>query len=302
MQYRVTDSVGLISKFGESWFDNNIKSQYASIVREVVKKNSMKQMMSDPAAATLADDQITDAIQKLVVAEKIPVEILNVTLGRASPNANVLNQMNNTAAEQQRKLTNDAAKLAEDSRKASEESRATAPRWATASPSTTRCSLPTSTPKRARPPRRVSSPRPVPTSSSSNTLPLQKAPLRRGFFVVDNACVIYYNSHMQTQKDWSRYIIAFHESVNGKTYAKTGLMLGIGAERIRQMVARIQRVLYYPRYGNHIDFEKYGYKLADMRKHTRFWNSIIDTVLVPNLTSYSDYTELYKSFIARPRA
>lgn len=126
VQYRVTDSVGLISKFGVNWFDNNIKSQYASIVREVVKKNSMKEMMSDPAAATRADDQITEAIQKLVVAEKIPVTILNVTLGRASPNANVLNQMNNTAAEQQRKLTNDAAKLAEDSRKASEASRAIA--------------------------------------------------------------------------------------------------------------------------------------------------------------------------------
>jgi len=75
------------------------------------------QMMSDVEAATAVDKEVTDALQKLVVDAKLPLRILGVSLGRAQPNENVLAQMNETAAQQQRKKTLIEAEAAEIQRK-----------------------------------------------------------------------------------------------------------------------------------------------------------------------------------------
>lgn len=117
IQLRVKDSVSLVRDFGgKGWFDNNLKQQYSSIVREAVKKYSMTAMMSDVETANKIDNEVTAKVKDLVAASKLPVEILNVTLGRAKPNANVLEQMNQTAAQQQRLKTLVEATKAENQR------------------------------------------------------------------------------------------------------------------------------------------------------------------------------------------
>lgn len=116
IQYRVTDSVRLVDKFGEDWFNNNVLRQYLAIVREAVKKKSMSEMMSDVSAAQTVDDEITKALVKHVTDQGLPIEILGVSLGRAKPNASVLEQMNETAAQQQRKRTLVEAEAAEKQR------------------------------------------------------------------------------------------------------------------------------------------------------------------------------------------
>ena len=126
IQYRVTDSVRLIRDFGQDWFKNNIVSQYSSIVREAVKTKTMTDMMSNVTAAAALDQQVTEQIRALVKSRGLPIQVMDVTLGRAVPNENVLQQMNDTAAQQQRLRTLDAAKLAEDARKAEQESKAAA--------------------------------------------------------------------------------------------------------------------------------------------------------------------------------
>lgn len=105
IQYRVTNAPQLLRKFGPDWFKNNIRSQYASIVRDQVKRFDMTSMMSDVATAQRIDDAVTDAIRKVVKDQGLDVEIMNITLGRAKPNPDVLQQMNLTAAQQQRVKT-----------------------------------------------------------------------------------------------------------------------------------------------------------------------------------------------------
>ncbi len=117
IQYQFTNSVGLVKNFGvDGWFNNNIRSQYMAIVRDAVKKKSMTQMMSDVATAKLVDDEVTAGLERLIKESKLPLRILGVSLGRAKPNASVLAQMNETAAQQQREKTLIASTRAENQR------------------------------------------------------------------------------------------------------------------------------------------------------------------------------------------
>lgn len=126
VQFQVTDPALLLAKFGDGWFDNNIRQPYSMIVRQNVKSQEMGHLMSDAATATAVDQTVTDQVREVVKASGLPVRILDVTLGRAKPNDNVLQQMNQTAAEQQRQKTLVAATTAEQQRAKSEEARALA--------------------------------------------------------------------------------------------------------------------------------------------------------------------------------
>lgn len=117
IQFKYTDPVRLIRDFGSDWFANNVDRQFRAMVRESVKKKTMTEMMSDAATAAAVDAEVTAALQKHVLESKLPVQILGVTLGRAKPNENVLAQMNETAAQQQRQKTLVAATAAEVQRK-----------------------------------------------------------------------------------------------------------------------------------------------------------------------------------------
>ena len=117
VQWKVTDAVSLVKNFGATdWLNNNLRNQYLSLVRDSVKKYAMSDMMSDIATAQEIDNEVTDGIRKLVAEEKLPVIIMNVSLGRAKPNESVLQQMNDTAAQQQRQKTLVAATQAEKQR------------------------------------------------------------------------------------------------------------------------------------------------------------------------------------------
>lgn len=126
VQLRVIDAADTLKRFGPQWWANNVLSPYNSIVRKAVKSEKMAQMMSDPVAAEKVDQEVTDQLRALVKASGIRVEVMAVNLGKAKPNDNVLAQMNNTAAEQQRNLTLVAATIAEQQRKLEQEAKADA--------------------------------------------------------------------------------------------------------------------------------------------------------------------------------
>lgn len=117
IQFRVTNASDLVNDFGEGWFNNNIKQQYLSIVRDAVKKRNMTSMMSDVKTAKEIDDEVTVALAALIKDAKLPIVLLGVSMGRAKPNEAVLLQMNETAAQQQRQKTLVAATAAEIDRK-----------------------------------------------------------------------------------------------------------------------------------------------------------------------------------------
>lgn len=66
IQYRITAPALLLSRFGQDWFKNNVASQYASIVRDQVKRYDMTKMMSDPDTARKIDDSVTQNVSALV--------------------------------------------------------------------------------------------------------------------------------------------------------------------------------------------------------------------------------------------
>ncbi|MCW0411466.1 hypothetical protein NB709_001342 [Xanthomonas sacchari] len=116
IQYRITAPARLLSGFGQDWFKNNVASQYAAIVRDQVKRYDMTRMMSDPDTARKIDDSVTENVRALVKEQGLPIQIQNITLGRARPNPDVLQQMNLTAAQQQRVKTLVEATTAERQR------------------------------------------------------------------------------------------------------------------------------------------------------------------------------------------
>ncbi len=126
IQYRITNAPLLVRGFGKDWFKNNVAAQYTSIVRDSVKQWEMSSIMASPDVAQKIDDEVTKKIRALIKETKLPVEILNVTLGRARPNDNVLAQMNDTAAQQQRVKTLTAAVLAEQEREKEQVAKANA--------------------------------------------------------------------------------------------------------------------------------------------------------------------------------
>lgn len=126
IQYQIIDAPKLVSKFGGDWFDNNLKSQYTAIVRDEVKKYPMSDMMSSPETAKKIDDEVTTKVTALIKEVGLPIKILNITLGRAIPNKNVLDQMNKTAEQQQRVKTLAAAVEAEKEREKEQKAKADA--------------------------------------------------------------------------------------------------------------------------------------------------------------------------------
>lgn len=126
IQFRINDSVSLIKNFGPDWFKNNIQAQYIGIVRNVIKENTMRNIMTDNKTADRLDNQITDAIRGHVEKFKLPIEVINITLGRAKPNDIVINQMNQTAAQSERANTLTKEKEAEEKRKETEQAKAQA--------------------------------------------------------------------------------------------------------------------------------------------------------------------------------
>ncbi|QVD49302.1 hypothetical protein LUCX_232 [Xanthomonas phage vB_XciM_LucasX] len=123
---QVTDWPRMMKEFGPEWWKNNLERPYFSFVREEIKVRSMKEMMSSTTVSKEVDDSLTTALTNKVKELNLPVRIVEINLGRAKPNAKILEQMNDTAAEQQRLLTLEQSRLAEIKRAQQQEAKAIA--------------------------------------------------------------------------------------------------------------------------------------------------------------------------------
>lgn len=114
-------------KFGmKKWYDNNLKEQYRTIVRDVTKQYAMTKIMTDQDTLQKIEDEIGRRFRGSIEASGLHVDLINVNMGKALPNAVVVREMDNTAAQQQRIKTEGQRKLAEDARRQAEQSRAEA--------------------------------------------------------------------------------------------------------------------------------------------------------------------------------
>lgn len=124
LRLQVTDSVTLIRDFGANWFDNNIKTEWASRTRDAVKRHPHGELLT--TSIEQVDTEVEKALAAHIEREKIPVRLLGVTAGRANPPAAVAEQRIQTATQQQRIQTETQKRLAEVARKEAEQARAEA--------------------------------------------------------------------------------------------------------------------------------------------------------------------------------
>lgn len=126
VRLQITDSVGLISTFGEQWYQNNVERNVVNFTRQAVRKHGMNETAIQPTAIEDIDKEVSANIAKSLIDAKLPVRLLAFTAGKANPPDLIRSQRVETAAQQQRILTEGQKKLAEDARKAAELSRAEA--------------------------------------------------------------------------------------------------------------------------------------------------------------------------------
>jgi len=123
---QITDSVLLIKNFGPKWYENNVEKEFSNRVRQAVRKHGMNETAISTVAIDAIDTEVSQAMEKYLADAKLPVKLIQVTVGKANPPDAIKNQRIATAEQQQRALTEQQKKLAEDQREQAELSRAKA--------------------------------------------------------------------------------------------------------------------------------------------------------------------------------
>lgn len=124
IRLKVTDSVGLVERFGPGWYEKNVQAEFRNRVRQAVRKHGMNETAISTKAIDEIDKEVSESMATYIKDAKIPIVLIDVTVGRANPPDSIKNQRVETAAQQQRVLTEQQRKLAEDARQLAEKSRA----------------------------------------------------------------------------------------------------------------------------------------------------------------------------------
>jgi SPFH domain/Band 7 family protein len=132
--FKITDPVRLVSGFGAdrddrgNWgfWTRNVDQPMQNAVRDAVKKRDMQEMAISQTAADAVGQEVTAAAVRIVQQTGVPILFTAVNVGRVNPPDAIKNQRIETAAQEQRAITEQQTKLAEDQRKAAEQSRAAA--------------------------------------------------------------------------------------------------------------------------------------------------------------------------------
>jgi regulator of protease activity HflC (stomatin/prohibitin superfamily) len=124
VRLQVTDSVSLIQNFGVRWFETNVQAEFANRVRQAVRKHGMNETAIQTNAVDAIDAEVSKAMVEYIAQAKLPLRLIDVTVGRANPPDSIKNQRIETAAQEQRANTEKQRKLAEDQRKEAEQARA----------------------------------------------------------------------------------------------------------------------------------------------------------------------------------
>lgn len=106
----------LYEKFGDDWYKSKIKEPLRTDVRNFVKKESMFSISTDPKVSDNLEVVIESKVRAFIKTEKIPTELVNVTVGKVMPPDSVIKATEETAAQRQRVLTQEATVKAEQAR------------------------------------------------------------------------------------------------------------------------------------------------------------------------------------------
>jgi regulator of protease activity HflC (stomatin/prohibitin superfamily) len=126
LQIQITDPIVLWSKYGNSWYKINVQRQYQALMRDEARKYSMNELLTGQETPKKMEANVRVQLDKMIADLKLPFRVTDLNIGRALPNDSVLQQINLTAAQQQRSKTMIEQEKAEQQRKKAEQARAAA--------------------------------------------------------------------------------------------------------------------------------------------------------------------------------
>ncbi|MBI4094706.1 MAG: SPFH domain-containing protein [Candidatus Liptonbacteria bacterium] len=145
LRVRIVDPVKLVRDFGThnvptgkdttmpAWYWNNVHKPWERAIRQAVKDYGMSELVADTIAegkesSTIEeiDRSVSETMAAYFKSIDLPVELVDVTIGRATPPDEIKNERVATATQDQRSNTEKRRKLAEDQRREAEKSRAAA--------------------------------------------------------------------------------------------------------------------------------------------------------------------------------
>lgn len=120
----------LLQNYGVDWFNTNLYNEYCNLVRDHISQHSPFDLMSNRSILNEIDAKVLARMKQFVDSlskeKEFPVIIRQVTIGKATPNAKQLEEMNNTAKAVQAKQTQERQAEVELAREKAERQRAKA--------------------------------------------------------------------------------------------------------------------------------------------------------------------------------
>lgn len=116
----------LLKGFGIDWYTNNIKQVFRTQIRDRAVEHNMFDLAANRVVLTDISNEIQKNIEAYVTKIGMPVTIIGVSIGSATPPEEVLKETRVTAAQNQSILTQAARAKAETARKAAESAKAEA--------------------------------------------------------------------------------------------------------------------------------------------------------------------------------
>ena len=116
----------LLDKFGPNWYENDIQKTFCNDIRNEISKYPMMELTCKRTIYDSLRVRTKNILEARVKSIGLPVEIIDVIIDKATPNEEVMEEYNKTAAKIQAKQTQKNAAEMEIARKYAEEKRAEA--------------------------------------------------------------------------------------------------------------------------------------------------------------------------------
>ncbi len=105
VRLRVKDPVDPIKRFGPDWYENNLEREFSNLMRYAVKQHTMNDTAISTVATTQIDQEVGSGLLAYIQKTGLPVELIDVTAGKANPPDAIKSQCIETAQQEQRIIT-----------------------------------------------------------------------------------------------------------------------------------------------------------------------------------------------------
>ena len=116
----------LYKNFGSEWYEHNIQAVFRTLVRNKVSEYEMFNLTSNRRVIDSIETFISNEISTFIKDKKMPVQVIQFSIGAVTPPAEVLDETRKTAAQNQAVLTQKARENVENTRKGADIAKANA--------------------------------------------------------------------------------------------------------------------------------------------------------------------------------